>query len=97
MPNKISLNNQKWANYFNIPKFLFLRKCVVIREKLQLMGYPNSKLQIRNIPVGSENYYTCFSECCYAAGYQVQKNERGEVIDVIPFSQLKLEEEVEDY
>jgi hypothetical protein len=81
---------------FQIPHFLFLRKCVAIREQLQLMGFPNSKLQIRNIPVGSENYYACFTECCYASGYKVQKNEKGEVTDVIPFSKLKMEEEFEE-
>jgi hypothetical protein len=84
------------ARYFQIPHFLFLRKCVAIREQLQLMGFPNSKLQIRNIPVGSENYYACFTECCYASGYKVQKNEKGEVTDVIPFSKLKMEEEFEE-
>ena len=86
-----------YFTHFKIPHFLFLRKCVAIREQLQLMGYPNSKLQIRNIPVGSKNYYACFSECCYAAGYKVINNGRGEVIDVIPFSKLRLEVEVEDY
>ena len=83
--------------HFNISHFLFLRKCIAIRTELRLMGYPNSKLQIRNIPVGSENHYACFTDCCSASGYKVQKNESGEVIDVIPFSKLKIEEEVEDY
>lgn len=84
---------QEVAKYFQIPHYLFLRKCVAIREQLQLMGYPNSKLQIRNIPVGSANYYACFTECCRASGYKVQKNEKGEVTAVIPFSKLKFEEE----
>lgn len=86
-----------YSSQFQIPRYLFLRKCAAIKEQLRLMGYPNSKLQIRNIPIGSENYYACFTECCYAIGYKVQKNGRGEVIDVIAFTKLKIEQEVEDY
>ena len=86
-----------YASHFQIPHFLFLRKCLAIRTELRLMGYPNSKLQLRNIPVGSENYYACFTECCSASGYQLKKNERGEVMEIIPFSKLKIEEELENY
>ena len=86
-----------YASYFNIPRFLFLRKCAAIREQLQLMGYPNSKLQIRNIPVGSKNYYLCYPEQCYALGYQVKKNEAGDVMEVVNLSFLRVKEEVREY
>jgi hypothetical protein len=86
-----------YASYFNIPRFLFLRKCLAIREQLQLMGYSNSKLQIRNIPVGSENYYLCYPELCSAYGYHLKKSKAGEMVEVTNQSEIRLKEEVQQF
>ena len=85
------------ANYFNIPHFLFLRKCVVIRNELSLMGYPNTRVQIRNIPVGSGKYWLCYPDLCSAYGYQVKKNEAGEIEEIVNRTILKMKQEIIDY
>jgi hypothetical protein len=82
---------------FQIPRFLFLRKCVDIREQLRLMGYPNATAQIRNIPMGSENYYLCYPELSAAYGYQVKKNDVGEIVEIINQSEIRLKEEVQQF
>lgn len=95
--NSLDLTFDKLSTHLQIPHFLFLRKCVAIREQLRLMGYPNEKVVIRNIPVGSRNYYLCFPELCHAFQYQVEKNEAGEIIKVISLSTLRTGEEVANY
>lgn len=61
------------------------------------MGYPETTFRIRNIPVGSERYYLCYPERCYAQGYYVKKNEAGEIIEIVSLSFLRVEEEIREY
>ena len=61
------------------------------------MGYPKATVQIRNIPVGSEQYYLCYPELCSAFKYIVKKNEVGKILEVISLSILYAKEEVSNY
>ncbi|KAA3651995.1 MAG: hypothetical protein DWP98_01905 [Bacteroidetes bacterium] len=61
------------------------------------MGMPVTKFQIRNLPVGSEKYYLCFSEVGKYHKYIVHKNERGEITEVVNQSTIDAENEVKEY
>jgi predicted site-specific integrase-resolvase len=61
------------------------------------MGYPNATSQIRNIPVGSERYYLCYPALSAAYGYQVKKNDAGEIVEIVNQSEDKtFEQELVD-
>jgi hypothetical protein len=74
LTNKIS--------YFSLQYFTFLRKCAFIRRELHLMGYTNTKVQIRNLPIGSDNYYICYSFSGYAQAVTVERDRIGNIIAV---------------
>ena len=90
LSNKIS--------YFSLPYFTFLRKCVNVRQELILMGYSVPIVQIRNLPVGSDNFYICYPFVTHAQAVTVERDSSGNITavhDKLLYDQFQ--EEVDSY
>jgi hypothetical protein len=90
LTNKIS--------YFSLPYITFLRKCVKIKQELIPMGDSDFEVKIRNLPVGSDDYYICYLIEPHVQAMVVKRDDSGNIIAVHDkFLYDGFQEGVDDY
>jgi hypothetical protein len=65
-----------------LPYITFLRKCVKIKQALIVMGDSDFEVKIRNLPVGSDNYYICYLIEPHVQPVFVERDSSGNIIAV---------------
>lgn len=61
------------------------------------MSSQNTRLEIRNIPFGSNRFWLCYPDFCFAYAYNVVRDKSGKIIQIVSQSELNFKNEVKKY